>query len=594
MAMNVQVMIFFVFALFLAPARQSMRGSIQGRVLNAVNGQPVAGAQVSAAPGPGGLSRVVGGTLSDGAINSIPPQGATVIRSTSSAATIPPSGPAITTGNDGKFSFTDLSPGTYRIMVSANGYAPQQYGQLGPNLSGPPITITAPGEQVNNIVIALSPAAAVTGRITDENGQPAVDVPVQLLHVLYNPQGKIFQAIATSTANDRGEFRLYDLPPGRYYLVAGSGPNLMGALAIARPPTLNRAPPVTYAVTYYPGVTDLNQSSVIQLTVGAEVVANMRVARQNLCRIRGRVVDARTGQPPAAVSISLVYRSLTGSGGSVNFARNYDPATGNFEIPNVIPGQYSIDARLGDAMGRPLPPTALQDGPSAQMSINVTGDLEGLVLGLADPVSITGRVTIEGAVAAPPNMDRIRVSLRPGGLGFPPLGLSAPRPSQVTADGTFRIDGLREGEYIFNVANLPAGLYLQRADFGGADILSDVFKFSQGSSGTLNVALRSGAGQLNGIIIDAKNQPVASAVVALIPVQRNRTDIYRTSITAGNGTFAITGITPGDYSLFAWEAMEPNSYRDPDVLRPYESKGRSVRIAEASNQTIEVRVIPAQ
>jgi hypothetical protein len=40
--------------------------------------------------------------------------------------------------------------------------------------------------------------------------------------------------------------------------------------------------------------------------------------------------------------------------------------------------------------------------------------------------------------------------------------------------------------------------------------------------------------------------------------------------------------------------MEPNSYRDPDVLRQYESKGRSVRIADASNQTIELRVIPAQ
>jgi Carboxypeptidase regulatory-like domain len=589
------LMAFFIFALPLAlPAQQSMRGSIEGRVLNALNGQPVAGAQVSAASGPAGLSGIVAGTLSAGAINPIPPQGATVIRATSSAGTIPSSGPTITTGNDGKFSFTDLGPGTYRIMASANGYAPQQYGQLGPNLLGPPITITAAGEQINNIVIALSPAAAVTGRITDENGQPAVDVPVQLLHVLYNPQGKIFQPITTSTANDRGEYRLYGIPPGRYYLVAGSGPNLLGALAIARPPTLNRTPPVTYAVTYYPGVTELNQSSVIQLSAGAEVVANMRVARQNLYRVRGRVIDSRTGQPPAAVSITLTYRTLTGSGGSLNFARNYDPASGNFEIPNVIPGQYSIEARFGDAQGRPLPPTALPEGPSAQMSINVTGDIEGLVLALADPVSITGRVTIEGAVTAPPNLDRMRVSIRPGGLGLPPLGLSAPRPSQVAADGTFRIDGLREGEYIFNVTGLPAGLYLQRADFGGADILNDVFKFSQGSSGTVNVVLRSGAGQLNGIVIDAKNQPVASAVVALIPVQRNRTDIYRTSITGGNGSFAITGITPGDYSLFAWEAMEPNSYRDPDVLRQYESKGRSVRIADASNQTIELRVISAQ
>jgi Carboxypeptidase regulatory-like domain len=189
-AMNVQ-MIFFIFALFLAP-QQPMRGSIEGRVLNALNGQPLAGAQVSAAPGPAGLSDVVAGRLSAGAINSIPPQGATVIRSTSSAGTTPSSGPTITTGNDGKFFFTDLGPGTYRVTVSANGYATQQYGQLGPNLSGRPITITAAGEQINNIVIALSPAAAVTGQITDENGQPAVDVPVQLLHVLYNPQGKFF------------------------------------------------------------------------------------------------------------------------------------------------------------------------------------------------------------------------------------------------------------------------------------------------------------------------------------------------------------------------------------------------------------------
>jgi len=585
---------FSIFALPLAlPAQQPVKGSIEGRVLNALNGQPIAGAQVSAAPGPGALTASVGGVLGAGGIVNAPP-GATIIRATTSAGAIPPAGPVITTGNDGKFSFTDLNPGTYRISVSANGYAPQQYGQRAPNTVGTPITITAAGEQINSIVIALSPAAALTGRITDENGQPAVDVPVQLLHVLYNLQGKVFQAITTSTANDRGEYRLYGIPPGRYYLVAGSGPNLLGALAVARPPTINRPPPVTYAVTFYPGVTELNQSSVIQLGAGAEVVANMRVARQNLYRLRGRVIDSRTGQPPAGVSIALSYRTLTGSGGSMNFARNYDPTTGNFEIQSVIPGQYSIEARLSDGPARPLPVPGQPEGPSAQMSINVTGDVEGVVLALANPVSIPGRVTIQGGVSAPPNLDRMRVAIRPGGLGMLPIGLSAPTPSQIAADGTFRIDGLRGGEYIVNVIGLPQGLYLESMDFGGADILRDVFKFSPGSSGTLNVVLRSGAGQLNGTILDAKNQPVAAAVVALIPAQRNRLDIYKTSITGGNGSFTMAGIIPGEYSLFAWEAMEPNSYFDPDVLRQYESKGRPLRIVEGSNQTVELRVIPAR
>jgi hypothetical protein len=320
----------------------------------------------------------------------------------------------------------------------------------------------------------------------------------------------------------------------------------------------------------------------------------MRVARQNLYRLRGRVIDSRTGQPPAGVSIALSYRTLTGSGGSVNFARNYDPTTGNFEIQSVIPGQYSIEARLSDNQARPLPLPGQPEGPSAQMSINVTGDVEGIVLALADPVSIPGRVTIQGGVSAPPNLDGTRVSIRPSGLGMLPIGLSAPRPSQIAADGTFRIDGLRGGEYIVNVIGLPQGLYLESMDFSGADILRDVFKFSPGSSGTLNVVLRSGAGKLNGTILDAKNQPVAAAVVALIPAQRNRLDIYKTSITGGNGSFVMTGVTPGEYSLFAWEAMEPNSYFDPDVLRQYESKGRSLRIVDGSNQTVELRVIPAQ
>ena len=378
---------FSIFALPLAlPAQQPVKGSIQGRVLNALNGQPVVGAQVSAAPGPAGLTASVGGILgAAGIVNA--PSGATVIRATTSAVAIPPAGPAITTGNDGKFSFTDLNPGTYRISVSANGYAPQQFGQLGPNLLGPAITITAAGEQINN------------------------------------------------------------------------------------------------------------------------------------------------GQP---------------------------------------------------------------EGPSAQMSVNVTGDVEGIVLALADSVSIPGRVTIQGGVSAPPNLDVMRVSIRPSGLGMLTIGLSAPRPSQIAADGTFRIDGLRGGEYIVNVIGLPQGLYLESMDFGGADILKDVFKFSPGSSGTLNVVLRAGAGQLSGTILNAKNQPVAAAVVALIPAQRNRLDIYKTSITGANGSFAMTGVTLGEYSLFAWEAMEPNSHFYPDVLRQYESKGRSLRIVDGSNQTVELRVIPAQ
>jgi len=198
---------FSIFALPLAlPAQQPVKGSIEGRVLNALNGQPVAGAQVSAAPGPGALTASVGGVLGAGGIVNAPP-GATIIRATTSAGAIPPAGPVITTGNDGKFSFTDLNPGTYRISVSANGYAPQQYGQRAPNTVGTPITITAAGEQINTIVIAHSPAAALTGRITDENGQPRWMTPANRRRVESNSRAEGYSGSIGGTLYD-GQNRL--------------------------------------------------------------------------------------------------------------------------------------------------------------------------------------------------------------------------------------------------------------------------------------------------------------------------------------------------------------------------------------------------
>jgi hypothetical protein len=69
--------------------------------------------------------------------------------------------------------------------------------------------------------------------------------------------------------------------------------------------------------------------------------------------------------------------------------------------------------------------------------------------------------------------------------------------------------------------------------------------------------------------------------------------LFRTSTTDGNGRFSLSGIPPGDYSLFAWEALQSFAYFDDDVLRQYEGAGTSVRIAESSAATVQVTIIPA-
>lgn len=56
----------------------------------------------------------------------------------------------------------------------------------------------------------------------------------------------------------------------------------------------------------------------------------------------------------------------------------------------------------------------------------------------------------------------------------------------------------------------------------------------------------------------------------------------------------MRGIAPGAYKVFAWEALEPNAYFDPQILRQYEDQGKPIRVVEGGKVTAEVKMIPAK
>jgi len=79
----------------------------------------------------------------------------------------------------------------------------------------------------------------------------------------------------------------------------------------------------------------------------------------------------------------------------------------------------------------------------------------------------------------------------------------------------------------------------------------------------------------------------------LIPEQRRtRFDLYSTSRSDLAGRFTMKGIPPGDYKLFAWEAIEPFVYYDSEFMRVSEGRGKLVHVSESSTQNVELRSIP--
>jgi protocatechuate 3,4-dioxygenase beta subunit len=523
-----------------------LMSTLEGFVLDARTGEPIAGAWV------------------------------TLIRTTlpgqfqSPGASDPP---GVRVDDRGEFKFKDLEPGTYRIAVAADGYVRQELALI-------------TGPTAKEVAIRLTRAGNVSGHIRTSDGQPAAGAPVQLLRFIYSNDGqKTLAPAGSARTDDRGEYRLYWITPGRYYVTAGStaergiaGRPVDAGGAGSSP---NENPNERYAFTFYPGVADLNAAAIVEVQPGTELSAIDFVApRQQLYGIRGRIVDSRTGTSPATARPAIMYRGLTGGGGMLS-RQTYNPADGTFEISDIPAGSYYVSVSSPDNSAR-----------SASIPVTISNsDVEGLVLSIAPLVSIEGRLSVEGQVSG---LNALMIMLRPWADGAPVQApSSSPPPQTPNADGIFAFRGTIPGEYRLAFYGLPADLHVKEIRYNNRNVVDEAMQISASDGGTLNIILSAKSGQVTGTVVDEKLQPVQAIQAVLVPDRhRERTDLFKTVLTDQAGRFNFRGISPGDYKIFAWEALEPNAYFDPAVLERFEQRGKALHVAESSTQDVQVMLIP--
>jgi hypothetical protein len=84
--------------------------------------------------------------------------------------------------------------------------------------------------------------------------------------------------------------------------------------------------------------------------------------------------------------------------------------------------------------------------------------------------------------------------------------------------------------------------------------------------------------------------------VVLVPQEKERREreaFYQTTTSDASGQFTFKTVTPGDYRVFAWEEAEYGAWMDPDFMKPQESRGEAVSIAEGGRQAVQVNLISA-
>jgi hypothetical protein len=100
---------------------------------------------------------------------------------------------------------------------------------------------------------------------------------------------------------------------------------------------------------------------------------------------------------------------------------------------------------------------------------------------------------------------------------------------------------------------------------------------------------------VEGIVRDNRLSSAPGAQVVLIPKRsRYREDLFKTAIADQDGRFALTNVAPGDYTLYAWEAIEPSRWFDSDFVNADEQYGQSIQLNESSKQTVTLTLIPAR
>jgi len=381
------------------------------------------------------------------------------------------------TDDQGRFEFKDLPAGYYRLMANPSSFQAQYlrggYGQRRPEDLGIPFELTD-GQLFPNATIALPRAGVISGRITDEEGEPLARIGTYLL---FFPPGSSAPSRAGGQqvqTNDLGQFRLYGLQQGEYIVVAQSN---------GREGPVADTDPSGFLTTYYPGVPSEAEAQHVRVRPGGETSGvDFRLIRGRLYKVSGTVMDSQ-GRTLTRVNGNLA-RSMAGSL-SLNFVEGFSTdADGRFTLPAVAPGDYKLVVRPRiqpqDVPGMPRPPSAPPDMLEyAVVDVRIDADVSDLLVTTRPGATVTGRVVYADPPPPPtpgnsdrPAQIRIMATVPPGG-GAVSIG----NPSAVVgADLSFALKGVA-GPVVLRANGLPPNFIVRQILAGTEDITDKPHEF---------------------------------------------------------------------------------------------------------------------
>jgi hypothetical protein len=485
-----------------------------------------------------------------------------------------------TTDANGVYELAELPAGRYQLTASKGSFVQLQYGQTRPFEAGKPLQV-GDGQTVDKVDFSLPRGGLVTGTVIDEFGEGATDVQVSAMRYQFiQGRRQLMPAGRTVTTNDIGEYRLFGLPPGQYYIGATlRAGNLFDGASNDRS---------GYAPTYYPSTANIAGAE--RLTVDLGQTRNgidIVLATTRTTRITGTVVDA-DGKPLASGMVMMMQME---NGGMPTGGNQIRP-DGGFTITNVAPGEYTLLA---------INPQSVLGGGLPEMitaTVTVTGeDITGLRLAGARPVAVTGRVVIPqntnggsiraSAVQLMTTTVRADMASVLGGLGM----------SKVNDDFAFEMK-VPPGQRLIRLVSQLPGVSLKAVRLNGVDVTDSGIDVRPNLDVTgVEVELTTQQSQLSGAVTDGRSQMVKDysvVVFARDPARwTNASRFFGEGRPDQDGRFQVRNLPPGDYYAVALSYLEPGSGTDPEFLDRIRDRATPFSLTEGAAKMLDLKLVTA-
>jgi hypothetical protein len=525
----------------------------------------------------------------------------------------------VITADDGTFGFERLPAGSYTLRGAKEPFVATGAGASRPGGLG--ATITVSGGERRRVDLQLPRGGVITGRVHAPDGEPAPGVIVTALANRYQPslgERRLAQTGVTATTDDRGEYRIYGLPPGEYLVAAPPTRGTTSGLqvltdaeirealaqtarslwsgvrpgATSEPPRQTAALPppratVGYAQIFHPGTPFLDRAVLVRLGEGESRTA----VDIDLVHVPLATVDGAISVPMGAERVQITLTRATDDGGMETARFASADAGGRFTFRAVPPGQYRVVARTLPARVGPGTPGTSHVG-TADIVVN-GDDIAGLSIPLQPALSISGRLVFDPPIDALPlravpwiplvAADVAGASVVPG----------------VTMDGdSFTVTGIVPARYRF--ASAPQGIrtpigrwWLKSALVGGREVLDEPLEL-RASAADAVLQWSERASELSGTVRSTGGATARDAWVVVFAREPRAWFLHSRRVAgvrpSADGSYILRNLPPGDYLAIAVREIDQYEWFDPELLGELAGQATPVRIVGDGRHTADLVV----